>query len=454
MIEHGVQSGYVIGLDKPYIFTYDGELLQLVPKDETSIKRYDGIRNKNIECDVLEGNTIGGDKIFFLNCQLNVFLAGYIAKPAGYVCFDKGERNFDVVTFKGGIIDYFYPPNHIVDKEKTRYDHDTGEATLKLKSFDDICKHIEIEVDGKKATLTLGVTLPGEPLDMQINYNLGKPQSIFRLTFVESIDVTEFNVIYIWISNLMKFLNFRGDISMGKIELGKINEEKRCERIGYVYLNEKEKNDISNVDKVIGYRFVIDHINELLQIVNKENLNLLFIPQNEKVDKYLSVEKYVICCTSFESVFNYVFPNAKTENMEKSNEVKDEFMEYIEEKRKEYKGKDKKKRKEFKKYADIIELLDFGLAEKFDYCDSQYKTSIAGYKNKILHRFNFAQEELEDLSSKFADKRNMFTHSGVGDFENSHIFAYMLARAFIYIMILDKAKMDSAVISQAIDKIL
>lgn len=55
MIEHGVQSGYVIGLDKPYIFTYDGELLQLVPKDETSIKRYDGIRNKNIECDVLEG---------------------------------------------------------------------------------------------------------------------------------------------------------------------------------------------------------------------------------------------------------------------------------------------------------------------------------------------------------------------------------------------------------------
>ena len=454
MVEHELQSGYIKCMDKPYIFTYDGELLQLVPKDEESIKPYDCFKNENINYDVLEGDTIGLDKIFFLNCQLKVSLSGYIAKPAGYVCFRNGERKFDVITFKSGIVDYFYRPNHIIDKENTQYDYNTGGAALKLKTFDETSKQIEVEVAGKKAILTLSVTLPGEPLQMQIDYNLGKPKSIFRLKFNEPVDVAEFRTVYMWIYNLMVFLNFRKDISMGKIELGKTNEKKRIEHIGYIYLNEKEKNDISNVDRIIGYYFVFDHINELLQIVNKEDLNLLFIPRSEKEDKYISAEKYMICCTSFESVFNYVFPNAKAENSEKASEVKNEFLQYIESKREEYKGKDSKKRKEFQKYADIIELLDFGLAEKFDYCNSQYEKSVAEYKKKVLWRFNFEQEQLDELSLQFAKKRNLLIHSSVGDFDDIHIFAYSLARAFIYVMILDKANIDSSMIIQAIDKIL
>lgn len=36
-----MKSGYILNdLDKQYAFTYDGELLQLVPKDEKEIKPY------------------------------------------------------------------------------------------------------------------------------------------------------------------------------------------------------------------------------------------------------------------------------------------------------------------------------------------------------------------------------------------------------------------------------
>ena len=79
---------------------------------------------------------------------------------------------------------------------------------------------------------------------MQIDYNLGKPKSIFRLTFNEPVDINEFRMVYMWIYNLMVFLNFRKDISLGKIDVGKTNEENRIEQIGYVYLNEKEKNNL------------------------------------------------------------------------------------------------------------------------------------------------------------------------------------------------------------------
>lgn len=449
-----IQSGYIKSMEKAYIFTYDGELLQLVPRNEEDIKPYDFLKNKNINCDILEADTIRFEKIFFLNCQLKVVGSSYIAKPAGYVCFRNGERKFDAVTFKGGIINYFYRPNHIIDKEKTQYDYNTGGAELKLKPFDETSKKIEVEVAGKKAILTLGVTLPGEPLLMRINYNFGKPQSIFRLKFDEPVDVSEFRMVYMWIYNLMTFLNFRKDISLGEIELEKRNEKDNIEQIGDVYLNEKEKKDITNIEKIIGYRFVFDHIDELLQIVNRENLNLLFIPRNEKEGMYISAEKYMICCTSFESVFNFAFPNAKTENSQKANEVKSEFLEYIEAKRNEYRGKDGKKRKEFQKYAAIINLLDFSLEEKFDYCNSKYGKCVDEYKKTVLQTFTIEQDQLQELSAQFAKKRNLLIHSSMGEFDSVHIFAYLLARAFIYAMILDKANIDSLMISQAIDKIL
>lgn len=110
--------------------------------------------------------------------------------------------------------------------------------------------------------------------------------------------------------------------------------------------------------------------------------------------------------------------------------------------------------KEFQKYADIIELLDFGLAEKFDYCSFQYEKSIDEYKKKVLLRLNLTQKQLDELSLLFAKKRNMLIHSSLGDFDDIHVLAYSLARAYIYAMILDKAGIDSLMITQAIDKIL
>ena len=53
------------------------------------------------------------------------------------MCFSNNERKFDVITFRGGIIDYFYRPNQIIDTENTQYNYDISGATLKLKTFDE-----------------------------------------------------------------------------------------------------------------------------------------------------------------------------------------------------------------------------------------------------------------------------------------------------------------------------
>ncbi|MGN8799127.1 hypothetical protein ACTNCH_03535 [Candidatus Merdisoma sp. HCP28S3_D10] len=60
-----MQSGYIDLEEKSYIFTYDGEMLQLVPKEQSSIKPYDFLANKNKDLKVLKGTTIGFENIFF-----------------------------------------------------------------------------------------------------------------------------------------------------------------------------------------------------------------------------------------------------------------------------------------------------------------------------------------------------------------------------------------------------
>ena len=162
----------------------------------------------------------------------------------------------------------------------------------------------------------------------------------------------------------------------------------------------------------------------------------------------------MVCCTSFESVFNFVFPNAKIEFSEKANEVKEEFLDYINKKEDEYKGVDAKKRKEFRKYADMIKLLDFGLAEKFEYCLSKYEVVINDYVNRKQNRLRYTDDEYKGIAQAFAKKRNMFMHNSLEKFEDIHILAYSLARVLIYCMILEKAGINEKVITQVIDNLL
>lgn len=454
MSEQKIQSGYIECLDKPYIFTYDGELLQLVPKDKESIKPYDSLKNTTQHFEVLEGVTQRNERIYFLNCNLQVFHSGYMSKPAGFICFNSNINTFDVITFRSGIMDFFYRPNQIVDIENSSCNYETGESVIKLKSFDETSKYCDIFIDGKKANLMLGITQPGIPSHLKIDYNLGKPKTILRLTFNTPVEISDFRKIYLWIYQLMVFLNFRKDVYIGEIELGKLNTERKIAKVAYTHIIERDKGEIADIDRIIGYYFISNQINEILQIVNKSDLNLLLIPDNDKSDKYLTPEQYMICCTSFESVFSFVFPNAKMEFSQKANEVKEEFLKYISDKEKEYKGVDAKKRKEFNKYADMIKLLDFGLAEKFEYCQAQYEAIMKHYIYKWKYRLNFTQQELDNIAQSFAKQRNMLMHNSLEKFEDIHVLAYSLARVFVYAMILKKASVEDNMIIQAIDKVL
>ncbi|MDG6893393.1 hypothetical protein [Clostridium perfringens] len=452
-----LQSGYVEGIDdRRYVFTYDGKRLHLVPQDELSIKSYDFFKYDDKFFDNIIATNIKGQRIIFLRCKLNHLSSGYISEPDGYICFSENTSEFHTIVFKGKAINYFYRPNQIIDESKTKYDVNNGGGHIVLNTFDEIIKQHSIEIDGKKADMLLSVTQPQEPIWVQEEYTFGKPESILRLDFKESINIENFINSYRWIYNLLTFLNFRSNIDLGDICLEKYDENGKIVKIADVHIVNKKKSESVDVDNTIGYYFINNKINELLKILNEKNLNLLFIPNSrvESLIRNIDAKKYMLCCTSFESVFNLRFPNAKMEEQEKAKEVKQELMQQIEILREKYKGKDKKKRKELKKYADIIELLDFGLSEKIQYCIDKYQEDLSEYTNNVYIKFEITEEEKKGLVENFVKKRNVLTHSSLDEFDKIHIAAYLIVRAYIYVMILDNAGVEMNLIRQAIDRVL
>ena len=70
----------------------------------------------------------------------------------------------------------------------------------------------------------------------------------------------------------------------------------------------------------------------------------------------------------------------------------------------------------------------------------------------LIYKMDLSQKQLEELSDKFAEKRNILMHSGIGEFENIHIFVYSLARIYIYEMVLYESNIESDMRIQIIDK--
>lgn len=448
-----IKSGYILNsLDKQYAFTYDGELLQLVPKDEKEIKPYDCFVNMVVEKELLSGTTVPDkSSIFFLKCTLQRNNSGYIAKPAGYICFDDNVNKFRTMVFKGEVINYFYRPNQILGADSEYPMESDGGGKLIIKKFSEITKRKSVNIAGEKADFVVSISRPQFPKFMKAAYSLGIPRSFVRLEFENDIPVEKFAEIYLWIQNFFEFLNFRKSVFVEEIELGTYTQEERVLKKADVHLLHKREIDLDNPDLTIGYYFIEEKLDALLNILNSGKLNMMFIPVNRKADNYIDPQKYMLCCSSFESVFNYCFPNKKMEENKKFKDAKLSVLKFIEEKDEEYKGKDGAIRKEYSSLKRIIELSDFSLEQKYRWCLGEYADYISDYCERIYQKCNLNQKQIEEIPRLFALKRNTLIHSNIENIEEEEVAAYAIMRYLIYFIILHRIGIPGELVKNAVE---
>ena len=450
-----LQQGYIKEqLDKEYTFTYDGELLSLVPTDSDSISPFDRFKNINQHIKILNGVTLAPRYISFMECNLFRSNSGYVAKPAGYILFNGQDTEFDIIVFKGTAIDFFYRPNQIVE-ESSEYPMDNKEdrGKLILKPFSDTLKRVKFNIGNIDITMEICISRPPLPIYYETpDWNLGKPESYIKLILNKKITVKEFIDIYLNAQRFFSFLNFQKNVYIEKIEVE--NRTALGDMInGKVYLPNRRGSVVKDPDKTIGYYYVKDILPELIELISTSTLNLNFLPKDEKDSKWLDPIKYTSCCSSFESIFNLIFPDARLKSDDNFRKAKEDILTYID-KRINDKTINSKIRDSYKSLKNSVELTDYSLERKFKKCLKEYDDILKDYCEKQYKLFELTEEEAVILSSEFSRMRNILVHDHIETFENIHVVAFLIARYMIYIMVFDKCGMPKNQIKQAIDHII
>lgn len=459
-------NGYVKCNNQDFSFTYDEETLHLVPMNPSEIKPYDSFLNRKLTESLLVGITTTNKAIAFLNCHLSKCMAGYIAIPAGYILFNTSQvEDFEAIVFKGEIINFFYRPIQIIDSNNTIYDYENGGATIQLKTFDKIGYEEDIAIDNLGTHLSLGISMPINPLDSHVIDSLGSLNSYLRLTFDTSIPLLKFSYVYSWIYNLFTFLTLRTSIEFGDIHLQGRTDDGRYMRIANVYIRKHKQTANLNHDAITGYYFIKGHIGELLNTLNSKTTNLLFIPATEKEIKYVDPVKFMSCCSSLESAFLLRYGKIKEQTDENFLNAKQDIETYITNIINEYEGvKGKGKlRSAYKGLLKTVNLTDFSLADKYKYCLKTYDYVLKDYISKILLSTGLtvqndsnlipvpSEEELKQIPTTFAEHRNLLVHDHVEAFLPIHVAGYQIAQCIIYVLLMDNAHIDPDCIKQSID---
>jgi hypothetical protein len=459
-------NGYVECNKQNFTFTYDEDILHLVPMNPNEIKQYDFFINRKLDEKLLIGTTTKNEAIVFFDCHLIKNAAGYLAKPSAYIQYcNKQVIDFESIVFNGNVVNFFYRPLQIVDIDNTIYDHINGGATIKLKPFDKIGKEENVTIDDINALLSLSIYLPPNPIDSKVIDNLGNLNSFLRLSLNTPTDISLFSKIYGWMYKLFTFLTFRSSIEFGNIILQNKTSDGKFITIANVYIRKHETTPHIDADSIIGYYFIEEHISSLLNNINSPNINLLFIPETEKEIKYIDPVKYMSCCSSFESAFLFRYGKVKGKIDENYLTAKEDIEAYIRTKINQYKnvqGKGKL-RSAYKSLLRTVNLTDFSLADKYKYCLKEYNDIIHDYISNVLRNLGFTIQSdsvpipvidegiLRQIPIDFADHRNLLVHDHIEAFLPIHIAGYLIAKCIIYVLLLDSARINHHLIKQSID---
>lgn len=447
--------GFVEISDKKYSFSYDGDVLHLIPDTgELALPLGNDYEFQYLCC-----TTAANESIVFLSCVLRYFSGGYVGKPGGLILgySNIGLESFDAITFSGDLINGFYSPLNLIEGEQPKYDYNIGGGTITLKPFSETTHKEIITIKGYEAQLTVSVTQPGNL--MRNSKNLGNLKSILRIEFKDKIDLQSFIPLYEHIRKLFSFLYFRQNIYFDDITLQTRTIDDKFQRIAKVTTRKLNGQvDLSN-RRQIEYFFIKNHISNLLSIINNDQINLLFIPKDDISYSIIDINSFISCCASFESIFCFIHPNQKENNNEFYKQAKLDILNYLTDMDLKYKGKNKKLREAYKSFKRVIELSDFSLAEKISFAIEQYRPYLDSLMFKIprIHHIEGKDVYLEkkeiitQIPNEVARMRNTIMHQRIIPFDNIHMIGYQVLQCLIYAMIMQNAGVDEQITRRAID---
>lgn len=341
---------------------------------------------------------------------------------------------FDVIEFRGGIVDILYPPSKAIDEKYS-------EKSLIFRDKNTFEKTVPVCVEGKQFKFIYSVST--EDLSMEtgkVSDLREHVHSVVRFQFDELQSVYDIKKYYIYALQLFQFCVGRLNVNFEmRMYLSK-NQSKIFVKFQDGFDDYPE--DL-NIMKVIRFDFLGEKISDVFSLLNDEKRrpHLLFLPKRNKDRWSIKYTDVTDLCVALENEYNFTEPKSSETHREEAKKLTEHLLycikkydcsEYVKNKaRAILSGQLKNFRPSLKEK--ICMLCDEFYADMQEITEPQTKVDLNITKT-------YSADEFKSKIKEFIELRNRTSHAGIVWNEGIDIFFHL--QLLVYFSILKRVGYD------------
>ena len=356
------------------------------------------------------------------------------------------------ISFKGECIDRFMTSKCTVSDN---WDYNNNKLQVNIDYGKDKIKRFKY--NGLEFSLVPGWKMISAQKDVK---SLLTMQTSLNIKSEKNMDIKTIIELYKKVEKLFAFICYRQHVKFESIILTQI-EKVICDKVPRdtpinfeLHVSSDDgKYDLPKVGKLMTLGDYANNIPGLIKSLCEDDHMLLSFPDNSLKVNVIDNNKYICISSAFESEFDLLYPNFKSNKNKNYNTAKLSTIKFLSEQAKN-KQNNSQTRKYYNDFAKYIGDFEGRLEEQISYILQLYSYIVEPERKYYQNEYSDINFDNTSLAKSFADKRNNLSHgSKLEKFKTLEVASYIIVRKINYAMILERSGFDKKQIQEIINQI-
>lgn len=381
------------------------------------------------------------------------WVPAYIIGKANALSFIPKPTSIKHISFKGECIDRFMTSKQTVSDD---WDYRNNKLQINIDYGKDKIK--KFNYNNLEFSLVPGWNMISAQKDVNLLLTM---QTTLNIKSKKKMNVKAIIELYKKVEKLFSFIYYRQHVNFDSIILTQIEPvifdkvpEDTAINFELHVSSDDNKYDLPNVGQHMILRdYSVNNIPSLIKCLEEDEHMLLSFPNNSLKANIIDNNKYISISSAFESEFDLLYPNFKSNKNKNYNTAKINTINFLSEQATN-KQNNAQTRKYYNDFVKYIEDFEGRLEEQISYIFQIYSYIVEPEINYFKSEYHDMNFDKASLSKAFANKRNNLSHGvKLEKFKILEIVSYSIVRKINYAMILARSGFNKEQIHEIINQI-
>lgn len=381
------------------------------------------------------------------------WVPAYIIGKANALSFIPKPTSIKHISFKGECIDRFMTSKQTVSDD---WDYRNNKLQINIDYGKDKIK--KFNYNNLEFSLVPGWNMISAQKDVNLLLTM---QTTLNIKSKKKMNVKAIIELYKKVEKLFSFICYRQHVNFDSIILTQIEPvifdkvpEDTAINFELHVSSDDNKYDLPNVGQHMILRdYSVNNIPSLIKCLEEDEHMLLSFPNNSLKANIIDNNKYISISSAFESEFDLLYPNFKSNKNKNYNTAKINTINFLSEQATN-KQNNAQTRKYYNNFVKYIEDFEGRLEEQISYIFQIYSYIVEPEINYFKSEYHDMNFDKASLSKAFANKRNNLSHGvKLEKFKILEIVSYSIVRKINYAMILERSGFNKEQIHEIINQI-